>query len=71
MTTCRLTVRFVGSRRNKFLNEEGSEFGNGKCQYAVTSTIDFNGECLEDVITIDCQCGEPDSVEVSNITQER
>ncbi|XP_063695096.1 papilin-like [Bolinopsis microptera] len=56
---------FSRSRRNKFgtQNEEGSEFGNGKCQYAVTSTIDFNGECLEDVITIDCQCGEPDSVE--------
>jgi len=54
---------FSRSRRNKFQDEEGSEFSNGKCQYAVTSTIDFNGECLEDVITIDCQCGEPDSVE--------
>ena len=46
-------------------NDEGSEVGGGKCQYGTIDTIDYNGECIEEVLTINCQCGEPESVEVS------
>jgi len=44
-------------------NDEGSEVGGGKCQYGTIDTIDYNGECIEEVLTINCQCGEPESVE--------
>ena len=47
-------------------NDEGSEVGGGKCQYGTIDTIDYNGECIEEVLTINCQCGEPESVEVSS-----
>jgi len=34
-----------------------------RCQYEAVETIDYNGDCVEDVWTIDCQCGEPNTVE--------
>ncbi|KAL5256838.1 hypothetical protein ACHWQZ_G011935 [Mnemiopsis leidyi] len=55
---------FSRTRRHKFMqNDEGSEVGGGKCQYGTIDTIDYNGECIEEVLTINCQCGEPESVE--------
>jgi len=50
------------SRRHKFQPDD-ELVGNGKCQYGVIDTIDYNGDCVENVLTISCQCGEPDSVE--------
>ena len=48
------------------MQQDESEVGGGKCQYGVVDTIDYNGECIEEVLTIDCQCGEPESVEVGD-----
>ena len=37
------------------------------CHYRAQETIDFEGKCVDHVWTVQCNCGESNTVEVRNV----